>query len=265
MRLPSEERRQSILDLLAARETLSVSEMSRVLKVSEVTVRSDLEALEESGKVIRYRGGARLLENRQKQEFNFQTRRLLNLEKKHAIGKAAADLVESNDCILLDASTTALAMAQCLRMNETLSDVTVMPIGIWTAIELMGCNNFNVLLPGGYLRHTSGSITGLPAQDFFNDLIIRKAFLGAWGVSSELGFTDSHLLEVELKKSIIGRAKEIIVLADGSKFRQTGLASYASMEQVTRLITDESAPQEEVERIREMGVEVVQVEARGEK
>lgn len=260
MRILTDDRKQSILDLLAGKDTVSVKELSSELKVSEVTIRADLDALEEMGKVIRFHGGARLAENRYKQEFNFQTRKLLNLQKKIEIGKAAAALVESNDSILADASTTALAMASALRRREDLFDITVLPTGIWTAIELMGCVNFNVLLPGGYLRHTSGSITGIATQDFFNGLIIQKAFLGAWGVSAEQGITDSHLVEVELKKSILSRVKEVIILADGSKFQQSGLASYAALDQVTKLITDSSAPEDELELIRQMGVEVIVVD-----
>lgn len=255
----TDDRKLNIIELLAGKDSISVKELSQELKVSEVTIRADLDALEESGKVVRFHGGARLAENRYKQEFNFQTRKALNLTKKTEIGKAAAAMVVSNESVLIDASTTALAAAQALRRRDDLFDVTVMPVGIWTAIELMGCINYNVLLPGGYLRHTSGSITGLPAQDFFDGLIIQKAFLGAWGVSAEQGFTDSHLLEVELKKAVISRAKEIIILADGSKFQQTGLASYATIGQVTMLITDSSAPADEVEKIRKMGVEVVVV------
>ncbi|MDD1475307.1 hypothetical protein MEO41_29180, partial [Dolichospermum sp. ST_sed4] len=83
------------------------------------------------------------------------------------------------------------------------------------------------LLPGGYLRHTSGSIIGLTTSNFLSELIISKAFLGAWGISFKEGLTDTHLREIELKKFIVSRVNEIIVLVDGSKFHQTGISAYA--------------------------------------
>ena len=126
-------------------------------------------------------------------------------------------------------------------------------------MELMGCLNINVLMPSGYLRHTSGSITGLPMQDFFNGLIIQKAFLGAWGISALNGVTDTHLLEIDLKKKIIENVNEVIVLVGGSKFYQSGLASYASIDQISKIITDNSAPLEELKKIEESGIEIIVV------
>jgi DeoR/GlpR family transcriptional regulator of sugar metabolism len=257
MNLIVDDRKLKILELLAGGSVVSVKELSKELYVTEATIRTDLDTLANLGKVVRIHGGAKIIENRVKQEFTYQTRKSLNSQHKKEIGELAAGFVNSLDSILLDSSTTTLAMAHSLKNREELKDVTVIPTGIWTAIELMGYDNFNVLLPSGYLRHTTGSIAGLPTKDFFNGLIIQKAFLGAWGVSSENGLTDTHLLEIELKKTIVNRVREIIVLVDGSKFSQSGLASYAAIEQVAKIITDKSAPQEEIEKIRRKGVEVI--------
>ena len=98
------------------------------------------------------------------------------------------------------------------------------------------------MLTGGYVRHTTGSITGLPANDFLRSFNFHKAFLGAWGVTADDGFSDSHLLEVELKRFIVERAQEVIAVVDGSKFGRKALASYASLAQVNRIITDDSVP-----------------------
>ncbi len=250
-------RHQEILKLLAGKENVSVSELSRLLSVSEATIRTDLNSLAKLGKVDRLHGGAHLVEERVRQEYSFQTRKSLNSHNKQKIGEVAAQFVDSLDSILLDSSTTVLAMAHALRKRDELKDVTVIPVGIWTAIELMGCNNINVLLPGGYLRHTTGSITGLPTSNFFSDLIIQKAFLGAWGISTENGLTDTHLLEIELKKFIVGRAKQVFILVDGNKFRQTGLSAFASVNQITTVITDSSAPADEIEKMRKANIEVL--------
>jgi len=250
-------RHKKILEILAGKESTSVHELAEQLNVTLVTIRSDLNALAHKGKIVRTHGSARLIEERVRQEYSFDTRRNINLYKKHKIGKVAASMVNSQDSILMDASTTVLSLAHELRKREELKDVTIIPTGLWTAIELMGCNDFNVLLPGGYLRHTTGSIIGLSNSEFFNGLIIKKAFLGAAGISLENGLTDTHLLEIDLKKFIVNHVKEIIILVDGSKFSQTGIAAYAEVNQVSKIITDLSAPEDEIERIQKAGVEVI--------
>jgi len=250
---------QKILDALAGKEVVTVRELSKSLSVTEVTIRSDLDALAKLGRISRTHGGARLVEERMRQEYTFQTRKSLNSHIKQRIGEAAADLVGSLESVLLDSSTTVLSLAHALRGRADLKDVTVIPTGIWTAIELMGCQNINVLLPAGYLRHTSGSIAGLPTRGFFDDLIIQKAFLGAWGISIENGLTDTHLLEIELKKRIVAKVREIVILADGSKFHQTGLASYASLTQVRQIITDSTAPAEVLTQMERLGVRITVV------
>ncbi len=250
------DRHKKILDILVTEENTSVKELSEKLSVSEVTIRADLTSLAEDGKVLRTHGGAKLLEERIRQEYSFQTRKNQNLENKLKIGKYAAQFVNSMDSILLDSSTTVLAMAKALRDKSNLKEATVIPTGIWTAIELMSCTNINVLMPSGYLRTVSGSITGLPTSEFFQNLNINKAFLGAWGISVKHGLTDSHLLEIELKKTIIKKAKEVIVLIDGSKFFQNGLATYSDLKNISKIITDSSVPKKVVKKIKAIGVDV---------
>ncbi len=250
-------RHKKILELLSGQEKLSVNELSKLLDVSEVTVRSDLNTLSKNGKVERMHGSAHIIEERVKQEYSFQVRKNLNSSIKDKIGRIAAGFVNTLDSILLDSSSTVLALAHALRNKPELKEITVVPTGVWTAIELMGCQNINVLLPGGYLRHTTGSITGLPTSNFLNDIIIQKAFLGAWGISLNNGVTDTHLVEIELKKNIVKRAKEIILLVDGSKFSQTGLAVYADISQLSKVITDSTAPKSEIKNLQRNGVEII--------
>jgi DeoR/GlpR family transcriptional regulator of sugar metabolism len=250
-------RHKKILELLTEKEDISVNELSELLDVTEVTIRSDLTKLSEEKKVIRSHGRVSLLGERIKAENSFEVRKKQNYIQKIKIGEAASLLINSNETVIIDSSSTALTLASSLKARNDLSEVTVIPTGIWSAIELMGISEINVLLPGGYLRTISGSITGLPTTDFLSGLNIKKAFLGAWGISLEKGFMDSHLLEIELKKYIIKSAKEVIILADGSKFNQLGLAAYAEIENVSTLITDSLAPKKVIEKIKSKGVNVI--------
>ncbi len=250
-------RKQKIIEFIASRESMSVKELSNLMDVSEVTIRTDLDVLEKNGKIIRYHGGARLIENRHKHEFDYQIRKNLNFQLKKKIGSYAAKGVNSNEVIVMDASTTAFAMGQDLRKLDYLRYVTVIPFGIWTGVELLGNEHFNILLPGGYLRHATASLSGTATLEFFEGIIIHKAFLGAWGISIDQGITDQHLEQVDLKKLIVQKAEEVIIMVDGSKFNQSGIKSYATVDQVSKIITDQTAPIAEIEKMRELGVEVI--------
>ena len=251
------ERHEQILETLSSGRIFTVHELSQLFSVSTVTIRADLNQLAREGKLDRVHGGARLVEERVRQGYTFQIRKDLNAEKKQKIGRLAAALIQPMESILLDSSTTAVAVAQALKGTNALKDITAVTTGIWTAIELMCCPNVNVLLTGGYLRQVTGSITGLPAFETLKNINLQKAFLGAWGVSCDDGLTDTHLLEIELKRFVVQRAKEVIVVVDGTKFNQSALAAYATADQISKLITDDSAPDKELEKFRSRGVEVL--------
>jgi len=251
------DRHKYILQILAANQNASVSELSRDCKVSEVTIRSDLKILAKTGKIERVHGGARLIEERMRQEYNYQTRKSLNAEKKIKIGHLAASLVSPQESILLDSSTTSVAMAQALNDRKDPYEITIITTGVWTAIELMASPNINVLLTGGYVRHTTGSIAGIPAENMLNNLNIHKAFLGAWGISHTNGFSDNHLLEVELKRYIVQRTDDIYILADSSKIDRSGLAAYANVEPGTTIITDSSATTNQIKAFKSSGIKVL--------
>ena len=251
------DRHTKILQTLAVNQNATVTELSQLYHVSEVTIRSDLNYLAGIGKIQRIHGGAVLLEERVRQEYNYQTRKNLNVDKKLKIGQLAAGMVNMREAILLDSSTTAVAVAQALNSRKEPAEITVITSGLWTAVELMASPNINVLITGGYLRHTSGSIVGIPAENMLKNLNLHKAFLGAWGISEKGEISDNHLLEVELKRYIVQNTEEIIILADGSKFDRSGLAGYANLDQISTIITDETAPADLVRIIKSQGVEVI--------
>jgi DeoR/GlpR family transcriptional regulator of sugar metabolism len=251
------ERQQQIMTRLLTHESASVAELSEYFHVSPVTIRNDLNQLADQGRIVRIHGGARIVNGRTRQEYSFSTRQGLNASRKQRIGKLAATLISPVDSILLDSSTTAIAVAQALKHNTDSREITVVTTGLWTALELLEAPRINVVLAGGYVRSTTGSVTGPIATQVLQNLNVNKAFLGAWGLSLEEGMTDTNLLEVGLKKAVIERAQQVIAIVDGSKFGRLGLASFAAINQISCLITDESAPKEMLEALRSSGVEVL--------
>jgi DeoR/GlpR family transcriptional regulator of sugar metabolism len=251
------ERQNQILDILSDRQAVTVSELAALLKVSTVTIRTDLNQLAEQRRLVRTRGGAMIVGEKARQELTFAIRQQLHAARKQQIGELAATLVHSLDSVLLDASTTALAVGRALKQRPTLTEVTIVTTGVWTALELLGAPQLDIILAGGNLQNATGSITGPIARDTLSKINIHKAFLGGWGLTVAQGLTDANLQEVELKQFIIERSREVIAVMDGSKFGQVGLSTFAPVERISRIVTDNSAPADIVADFRERGIEVL--------
>lgn len=251
------ERREQIVNILSERERVTVNELSEMLNVSSVTVRSYLNALAEEGRIVRVHGGAALARPSMKQEMTFAARQRHRAREKHALARLAATLVNPADSIFLDSSTTALAVGQAIKAAPSVNNVTVLTTGLWTAVAIMDSPNIHTIVAGGSLGSMSGSLSGPITREMLGRYNINKAFVGALGLTLENGLSDNDLLEIELKQGIVESAKEVIAVVDGSKFGQTGLASFARIDQLDTIVTEDSAPPEMIDALRERGVQVL--------
>ena len=225
--------------------------------VSPVTIRSDLNQMAEQGRIMRTHGGATLAGERTRQEYSFVAQQRINALQKQMIGRTAASMVNSGEAILLDASTTAFAVGRALKNRPDLYNVTVVTTGIWAALELLGVPHLDIVLTGGHLRTTAGSITGFIAHDNLARFNFQKAFLGAWGITLEEGLMDSPMAEVDLKRTIISRSQELIAVLDGSKFGRTSLATFASPVETSLIITDDSIPPDILKEFRSNEIDIL--------
>jgi len=246
------ERRQAILRILEEEGRVSVADLSRRFALSEVTIRKDLAWLEAQGLLIRTHGGA-LPADRNPAELAFEVRERLNREEKLRIGQAAAALVQDGDSIALDASTTAMYLARFLRERR---ELTVVTNGIRVAMEFAGRSGITVLMPGGTLRWEAFSLVGAWGEDILRRIHIQKAFVGAKGLTLEEGLTDVNPEEVRLKSAIVEAAKEVIAIVDHTKWGRVAFATFCPLDRVRLVITDNQAPPDMVEAVRERGVEV---------
>ena len=246
------ERRQAILRILEEEGRVSVADLSRRFALSEVTIRKDLAWLEAQGLLIRTHGGA-LPADRNPAELAFEVRERLNREEKLRIGQAAAALVQDGDSIALDASTTAMYLARFLRDRR---ELTVVTNGIRVAMEFAGRSGITVLMPGGTLRWEAFSLVGAWGEDILRRIHIQKAFVGAKGLTLEEGLTDVNPEEVRLKSAIVEAAKEVIAIVDHTKWGRVAFATFCPLDRVRLVITDNQAPPDMVEAVRERGVEV---------
>ena len=251
----TQERRQHIAAILEKQQRVTVLELSQQFSVSEVTIRKDLAWLEEHHVAVRTHGGA-VLATPTATEMGFEVRERLQQSEKERIGAAAARLIQDGDTISLDASTTSQAVAHFLKEKR---ELTVVTNGLRIGIELIANPGISVLIPGGMLRQESFSLIGTWGTAILERVHIKTAIVGARGFTFAEGLTDVNSGEIELERTSVEMAKEVIAVIDSSKWQQVAFATFCPLNRITTIITDIQAPQEMVEQVRAAGVEVILV------
>jgi DeoR/GlpR family transcriptional regulator of sugar metabolism len=251
-----QERLDGVLRLLEDRDSVQVAELADLFSISEVTVRSDLTALAKLGLVARVRGGVRAIREGNA-EVGFDLRLRLEVERKRAIARAAAAMVDEGDAVALDSSTTAYYLALELRAKRELVVVTN---GLLVATALADAPGITVLVTGGVLRLSAMSLVGDLGTDVLRTTRINKGFLGARGISLERGLMDLSPDEVRIKQEMADACEQVYGIFDGSKWHRSALLAFVMPEDLAGIITDSSAPAAEVEAWREVGVEVMMVD-----
>jgi len=239
------------LEILRSQPGVRVPEIAQALDVSEGTVRNDLNALEEEGRLKRVHGGAVLNEQAQFQNHSFVRRYKQNVAAKLAIAREAALLVKDGDSILLDASSTAYYLARVLSERQNLRVVTN---GFEVARELAANPSNTVILIGGVVNNNSSSVTGLLSEHIIEEMSIEKTFLSCSGFSLERGMTEILLAEAQIKRKVIESSQQLYALVDSSKFGKEDLTSFAPPKKITRLFTDEGISTNWIEQLQQVGI-----------
>lgn len=247
------ERQASILQLLRQTPGITVSELAQMLRVSEGTIRNDLKALESAGKIQRVRGGAIVPDHHTFISPTFAARARTNVRAKECIARWAAELVEDGDSIMLDASTTVYAMVPYLQKRKNL---TVITNGIEIALALAKNLSHTVILIGGKVRPDGTSVGGSLGEQIVRNLHARTAFVSCTGFSVSAGLTEVDLPEIELKRLMIQSAERVIALIDSSKFGRVDLTSFATIEQIAHIFTDDQIAPTYIEELRQTPVQL---------
>lgn len=251
----SEERRNKIIDIVQRDKIIKIDDITEKFNVSVATARRDLDVLQEQQFLKRIYGGA-VAVTPPGMEPLFYTRELKNRDKKIAIGKAAAELVEEGDTIILDIGTTTLEIARNLKKKNNLTVIT----NSLTIMNVLANSNVTVYSLGGKVRphelSTSGSITISALEQFW----VQKTFIGAAGVTFDEGVSDFNYEENQVRVLAIKRAKKSILVADSSKFGINAFAITCPLEYFQTVITDVGVPNQFVEGIRDRGIELIQVQ-----
>ncbi|MDR1657757.1 MAG: DeoR/GlpR family DNA-binding transcription regulator [Deltaproteobacteria bacterium] len=229
----AEQRQEFILSTVNRLRSITVTELSEELKASETTIRRDIATLSARGLVNKVHGGAtaRALEF-VATDVSVNDKLQLYAEEKMSIGLAAANLIEPNDFVFLDAGTTTLRLAEYLEPNGA-SFVTS---GVAHA-SLMIKKGLRVYILGGMLKAGTEAIVGVAALSSLEQYNFTKAFMGCNGIRTKEGLTTPDMEEAAVKAKAVERAMTTYVLADHSKFGKVSADSFSTLAQAT-IITD---------------------------
>lgn len=255
--LLAEQRQKQLLAYVAHHRSAQVSELSSVFGVSMSTVRRDLQEMEERELVRRVHGGVLLASDRPPvQEPKIVQRSHANAEQKRRIGQAAAALVRDTSVIIITGGTTTEAMIPYLAEKAGL---TVLTNALNIAQALIPYESIDVIVLGGWLRHVESTLLGHLTTQALQDVRADQIFYGIFGIDAETGLTGTFIREVQTDRALIAAARDLIVLADHSKFGRNGPARVLPIDAASRLITDRDAPDAEVQALAARGVAVTRV------
>ncbi|QJB37114.1 DeoR/GlpR transcriptional regulator [Chitinophaga oryzae] len=247
-------RRNEILKKLHKKGQVLITELSKEFNVSEVTIRNDLDQLEQKNMLLRARGGAIKLEHNVGVDQQISEKNKLHYVEKMAIGKAAAALVRENDTMIVDSGTTTAELVKHLQSFKSLNVITnAMNI----VNMLVNYPNINVIIPGGYLRQNSMSLVGPLAEKNLRSFHVDKLFLGVDGFDTRSGIYTPNMEEAYLNEIMIDIANQVIVLADSSKFNKKSLAFICAPNKIHTVITDAGIQADDKKRLEDLDIKVI--------
>lgn len=228
------ERRDNIIQKIQKNGKVRVDNLSEQFKVSSVTIRNDLDFLEEKGILHRTHGGA-LIRKIVYEDPTLEEKQKLFYEEKQRIGEKAIELIKDSESILLDSGTTAMEVAQRISGKKNL---TIMTNAINIALKLGSLENLNVMLTGGVLRKESFSLVGPEAEATINNYYFDKLFLGVDGLDIKFGLTTPNPMEAQLNRTMVKRAQQVIAIADSSKLGKHSFSYICDVDVISTIITD---------------------------
>lgn len=248
----SVERHQYIIKQISENGHVSVLELCEELGVSSVTIRKDLQFLEDSGLAYRTHGGATMQNPYQTDRPVFEKAKIHEQEKL-AIARAASKLISANDSIIIGSGTTTQFLAR--EMNPV-GDITVVTSALNVTLELVKHQNVEVIQLGGSVRRSSTSVTGPYAKSILDTFFCSKLFLGVDGIDLEYGISTTSAQEAMLNQAMIAVAQQVIILADSSKFGRKSFGKIVDFSKIDIIITDDM-PSSFKEMFDSMGIEII--------
>lgn len=250
--LPNQ-RREKIVEMLREDGFAKVINLAKIFKVTEVTIRQDLEKLEKEGVLVREHGGA-YLKNIEDKVRTLSLINQENLDKKEKIASKCVEYIESGDSIILDSGSTTTEIAKKLKGFKNLTVITnalniAMLLGTEPGIDL--------IVTGGEFKPPTLSLTGQKAADFFQGIYVQKLFLATAGLSLKAGLTYPSINDIVVKKAMIDAAETTYLVADSTKIGKSSFASLGALSLVDYIITDSDINDRDKKVFEENDIEIL--------
>lgn len=250
---PADIRLKNIKNLLQENQRVDISELALRLHVSEITIRRDLEKLEENGQIQRTIGGA-VPSERMAFEFDFAIRRQSYHREKQAIAKRALQLIQPGHRLILDTGTTTLELAYLLREMQ---EITIITPSLAVASVLQFSSGIQTVLLGGIFRQGSADLTGAITEATLDMFAVDLAFQGADAIGEDGCMYNSDMRIAKVDQKIRQRTQQTYILSDSSKVGKTALVASGYLQQVDGLITDDKLESQYLRSFKKIGANVI--------
>lgn len=260
----AEQRLQRINEQLRVQHAVSISSLSEMLGVSEMTVRRDLIRLEKMGLCQRTHGGAVSVHGMLTRDIHYSQREQLHVAEKVAIGRTAAEMVQEGETIVIDAGTTTAQLAAALKNRR---NITVITNSLRVLDQLCDSPGITLISTGGTVApamdgefgHGDHFLIGPLAEEMLRRFRPNKAFMGTTGITIADGLSNSLIEQAVLKRLMMELSAEVILLADHSKFGRVAPSIAGPVTLLHRVITDTGISPEMKNALEELGIEVITV------
>lgn len=242
------DRQKEILKIVSTKSKVSVKELANIFGISGVTVRQDLNFLEQQGFLKRVHGGVTFVNSD-----DISSRLLINFEKKLDIAVKALGFVDEGETVLIESGSTNAILARELVKRE---NVTIVTPNVFIARECRKSDENSVVLLGGVYQKESESLIGPMVKHCIDTVNFRKAFIGIDGFTREAGFTSRDMMRADISSYIAQKCEQVFVLTDSSKFGRTELVKLFDVEDVAFLITDEGIPDSDRDFLTRKGIKI---------
>jgi DeoR/GlpR family transcriptional regulator of sugar metabolism len=247
------DRIEQIKKYIEENEQVEVTEISKLFQISIATARRDLDQLAEIGEIERIHGGARL-SIKPPPEPPVRLRRSEQAEEKLSIAKATASLINEGDTIFMAGGTTVFEVANQLKERK---NITVITNSLLVIEALANNRDIHLVTLGGFFRHSEMLSYGHITEETLSQLFVDKVIFGVRAISLERGLTIDFLPELSTDRLILRKGREVIVVADYTKFNCESTSLVGPLSSIHKIVTDDKAPAGTVEAIRGMGIEVI--------
>jgi len=241
------QRQSLVLEILDQERQVDVNSLAEKFSTSKETIRRDLRRMEASGLLKRTHGGAVPIGNKFSQGYEYPlfAREIQKYDEKQRICKGAAKLLEDGDTIFLDNSSTTINFLRYVAKNIKITVITNSIQVLLMAGNLKN-TNINIISLGGILNVKNYSLTGMLSNRYSMSFFPDKAIMSCRGITKKSGMTDASILEVEVKRNMINSSKQLLLLADHTKFGLIGAINIGSLSEIDCIVTDSKVEREKL-------------------